>query len=66
MVQAAEPYVTYEDYLAAEQANTTKHEWLDGVVYATAGGSLEHSGSPPRALGSANSAGKPAARSISF
>ena len=43
MVQAAEPYVTYEDYLAAEQANTTKHEWLDGVVYAMAGGSLEHS-----------------------
>ena len=43
MVQAAEPYVTYEDYLAAEQAGTTKHEWLDGVVYAMAGGSLEHS-----------------------
>jgi Uma2 family endonuclease len=43
MVQAAEPYVTYEDYLAAEQAGTTKHEWLDGVVYAMAGGTLEHS-----------------------
>lgn len=43
MVQTAEPYVTYEDYLAAEQAGTTKHEWLDGVVYAMAGGSLEHS-----------------------
>jgi Uma2 family endonuclease len=43
MVQAADPYVTYEDYLAAEQAGTAKHEWLDGVVYAMAGGSLEHS-----------------------
>jgi hypothetical protein len=43
MVQAAEPYVTYEELLAAEQAGTAKNEWLDGVVYAMAGGSLEHS-----------------------
>jgi Uma2 family endonuclease len=43
MVQSADAYVTYEDYLAAEQASPTKHEWLDGVVYAVAGGTLEHS-----------------------
>jgi Uma2 family endonuclease len=43
MVQTAESYVSYEDYLDAEQSSTTKHEWLDGIVYAMAGGSLEHS-----------------------
>lgn len=43
MVQPAQPYVTYEDYLEAERETTTKHEWLDGVVYAMAGGTLEHS-----------------------
>jgi Uma2 family endonuclease len=43
MVQAAKRYVTYEEYLEAEQKSVTKHEWLDGVVYAMAGGSLEHS-----------------------
>jgi Uma2 family endonuclease len=43
MVQAPSPYVSYEDYLEAERTSTTKHEWLDGVVYAMAGGTLEHS-----------------------
>jgi Uma2 family endonuclease len=43
MVRPAPGYVTYEDFLDAEQASTVKHEWLDGVVYAMAGGSLEHS-----------------------
>lgn len=43
MVQPAETYVTYEDYLEAEGASATKHEWLDGVVYGMAGGTLEHS-----------------------
>ncbi|HWL86657.1 MAG TPA: Uma2 family endonuclease [Polyangiaceae bacterium] len=36
-------YVSYEDYLAAEQDSPVKHEWLDGVVYAMGGGTLEHS-----------------------
>ena len=35
-------YVSYEDYLEAEQASVLKHEWLDGVVYAMGGGSIEH------------------------
>lgn len=43
MVQVAAPYVSYEDFLEAERASDVKHEWLDGVVYAMAGGSLEHS-----------------------
>ncbi len=43
MVQSAQNYVTYEDYLEAERVSPTKNEWLDGVVYAMAGGSLEHS-----------------------
>ena len=43
MVEPALTYVAYEEYLAAEQKTDTKHEWLDGVVYAMAGGTLEHS-----------------------
>ena len=43
MVQAAQSFVTYEEYLEAEQESATKHEWLDGVIYAMAGGTLEHS-----------------------
>jgi Uma2 family endonuclease len=43
MVQAAEPQVSYEQYLDAERQSTVKHEWLDGVIYVIAGGTLEHS-----------------------
>jgi hypothetical protein len=43
MVEPASSYVAYEEYLAAEQKSDTKHEWLDGVVYAMVGGTLEHS-----------------------
>ncbi|CAN5923523.1 Uma2 family endonuclease [soil metagenome] len=43
MVQAEPSYVSYEEYLEAEQKSETKHEWLDGVIYAMAGGTLEHS-----------------------
>jgi Uma2 family endonuclease len=38
----AQPYVTFEDFLAAEHVSEAKHEWLDGVVYAMAGGTVEH------------------------
>ncbi len=37
-----QPYVSFEDYLAQEAEGELKHEWLDGVVYAMAGGSVEH------------------------
>lgn len=34
---------TYADYLALEATSSTKHEFLDGEIYAMAGGSEEHS-----------------------
>ena len=33
---------TYADYLAAEQNSETRHEFIDGVTVAMAGGSYEH------------------------
>jgi len=37
-----QPYVRFEDFVASERDSETKHEWLDGIVYAMAGGSVEH------------------------
>jgi Uma2 family endonuclease len=34
---------TYADYVATEYDSSTKHEFLDGEIYAMAGGSEEHS-----------------------
>ena len=34
---------TYNDYVALELYSSTKHEFLDGEIYAMAGGSEEHS-----------------------
>jgi Uma2 family endonuclease len=34
---------TYADYVSVEQTSSTKHEFLDGEIYAMAGGSEEHS-----------------------
>lgn len=34
---------TYADYVALESMSPTKHEFLDGEIYAMAGGSEEHS-----------------------
>lgn len=34
--------VTYDEYLAIERAADQRHEWLDGRVYAMAGGTLVH------------------------
>jgi Uma2 family endonuclease len=34
---------TYADYVAVEMDSPTKHEFLDGEIYAMAGGSEEHS-----------------------
>jgi Uma2 family endonuclease len=47
---------TYADYVAVENASPTKHEYLDGEIYAMAGGSEEHSALAAevlRALGNA-------------
>lgn len=37
-----QPYVTFEDFVVSERDSASKHEWIDGVVYAMAGGSVEH------------------------
>lgn len=34
---------TYADYVALERTSPTKHEFLDGEIYAMAGGTEEHS-----------------------
>ncbi|HUH03297.1 MAG TPA: Uma2 family endonuclease [Kofleriaceae bacterium] len=47
---------TYAEYVALERESTTKHEFLDGEIYAMAGGSEEHSALAAevlRALGNA-------------
>jgi Uma2 family endonuclease len=47
---------TYSDYVALELVSPTKHEFLDGEIYAMAGGSEEHSALAAevlRALGNA-------------
>jgi Uma2 family endonuclease len=36
--------MTYAEYLAAEQASETKHEFLRGEVFAMAGGTPSHAG----------------------
>ncbi|MBK9261170.1 MAG: Uma2 family endonuclease [Polyangiaceae bacterium] len=41
---APKSYVSYADYVALERESTTKHEWLDGVIYDMSGGTIEHSG----------------------
>jgi Uma2 family endonuclease len=43
MAQSAPPpKKTYEEYLALEAASEEKHEFLDGEIRATAGGTIEH------------------------
>jgi Uma2 family endonuclease len=45
---AAEPYVSYAEYVAAEEKSAVKHEWLDGVIYELdllgTGGTPKHAG----------------------
>jgi len=42
---------TYADYVALELDSPTKHEFLDGEIYAMAGGSEEHSALAAEVLG---------------
>ncbi len=37
-----QPHVAFDDFVAAERDSDTRHEWLDGIVYAMAGGTIEH------------------------
>lgn len=34
--------ISYDEYLAIERAADVRHEWLDGQIYAMAGGTLTH------------------------
>jgi Uma2 family endonuclease len=44
MAAAAEKldYITVENYLAGEKNSEVRHEYVDGQIYAMAGGSLKH------------------------
>lgn len=44
MTQAVRQHFTFEAYLALEEGSTVKHEYLDGLVWAMAGGSPDHAG----------------------
>lgn len=39
---AEQSWIDYATYLDIEQRADRRHEWLDGAVYAMAGGTLEH------------------------
>lgn len=43
--------MTYADYAAAEAVNATKHEWLNGEVFAMAGGTPDHAGLAASVIG---------------
>jgi Uma2 family endonuclease len=43
--------MTVEEYLAFEEAAATKHEYVDGLVYAMAGGKQEHSSIAANVIG---------------
>ena len=36
------PYVSFSDYLEAEQSSDVKHEWFNGAIYAMSRGTPEH------------------------
>lgn len=42
VTDAAHAVVSYAEYLARERVSEVKHEYLDGVVRAMAGGTIEH------------------------
>lgn len=42
MSQLARSVFTFAEYVALEETSSNKHEFLDGVVYAMAGGSPDH------------------------
>lgn len=39
---AAQPWIDYQTYLTIEREADQRHEWLEGRVYAMAGGSIAH------------------------
>lgn len=43
MHTASKPVLSYREYAKREETSDMRHEYLDGVVFAMAGGTLEHS-----------------------
>ena len=41
-ITARRVHYTYDEYIALEDASTVRHEYLDGEIYAMAGGSPDH------------------------
>jgi Uma2 family endonuclease len=39
---ARQVHHTYAEYLTLEEESSTRHEYLDGEIYATAGGTPDH------------------------
>jgi len=48
--------MTYAEYAAAESKSAIKHEWLNGEVFAMAGGTPEHAGLAASVIGELRSA----------
>lgn len=42
MAQSTRPHLEFVDYVLLEETSTLRHEFLDGVMWAMAGGSPEH------------------------
>jgi Uma2 family endonuclease len=50
-VAAGPAHLHLRDYVQIEECSTIKHEFLDGVVYAMAGGSPDHAGVASNVIG---------------
>lgn len=48
---APKPYINHAEYVALEEQSSTKHEWLDGVIYDMSGGTPDHAGLAGAVLG---------------
>jgi hypothetical protein len=49
MPSAAHRFFSFDEYVRLEEDNRTKHEFLDGLVWAMAGGTPERPSTPPSA-----------------
>ena len=51
MVHAVRQQFTFQEYLDLEERSQVKHEFLDGVVWAMAGGSPDHAAIAANVIG---------------
>ncbi len=51
MTSVRRVHYTYAEYLALESASSTRHEYLDGEIYAMAGGTPDHAALAARVIG---------------